>query len=188
MGTAMAMWGKNLHIDEVVHTGKVEVVYLDTQGQLDEKFYQEDFDHLTWGVPNDCIPYDSCSTGEPMLYERDKAIGFAVMQMDRKDEIRISFSIKNCGTIPVKIDEELNIGQATGGSEAVSLQSFTMGQWEIEPEEIVNGSVVLSGKVNILPAPCYITIPIHVIQWNGSFYDSLPWWKDTLYIRATLNG
>lgn len=47
---------------------------------------------------------------------------------------------------------------------------------------------VLSGIVNTLPTPCYITIPIHVVQWNGSFYDSLPWWKDTLYIRGTLNG
>jgi hypothetical protein len=141
MGTAMATWGKSLHIEEVVHTGKVEVVYLDTQGHLDEKFYREDFDHLAWGVPGDCIPYDPYSTGEPMLYDRDKAIGFAVMQMDKKDEIQISFSIKNCGTIPVKIDEELDVRQATGGSQAVSLQSFTMDRWEIEPEEIVYGSV-----------------------------------------------
>jgi|LSQX01.1.fsa_nt_gb hypothetical protein len=188
MGTAMAMWGKSLHIDEVVHTGKVEVVYLDTQGYLDEKFYREDFDQLAWGVPNDCISYDLCNTGEPMLYERDKAIGFAVMQMDRMDEIGISFSIKNSGTIPVKIDEELEIRQVTGGSEAVNLKSFTMDKWEIEPEEVVYGSIVLSGNVNIFPDPCYLTIPIHVIQWNGSFIDSLPWWKDTLYIRATLNG
>lgn len=195
MGTAMAMWGDSLLIAEVVDTGKVEIVFQNPQGFLEEEFCQEDLDNLAWGIPDYggeyCAPYDdSYSCGEPLLYEKDKVIGFAVMQIDRMDEIEISFSIKNTGTIPVKINQVLNpdILQDADSTQVITVKRFSMDKWEMEPGETADGSIVLEGEKNHWWNSRYCIIPIEVIQWNGSFSDSLPWWKDTLYIRGTLNG
>ncbi len=191
MGSAAALWGDSIYLDEDVDTGYLDVAIQNPGGYFEEAWHLIDLDPIDWGVPFLSDPSYAGATGCPQLYPDENTIRFAAKLIDDNDWIYITFKIKNKGTVPVKVDPAV-IGTDDGNvyveDDVVRYKTFTMSTWIIDPGSTATGTIGLKAHEGHWGGSRYCDIPIKIIQWNGDFSSSSGLWSETLYVQGTLNG